>query len=94
MKFVLFYHSFTSCWNHGNAHFLRGIVSELLARGHDVQVFEPEDSWSLRNLLAEHGAKPLHDFAQVYPKLHSTRYNRAALDLDAAVVSVDADAGT
>ena len=33
MNFVLFYHSLSSDWNHGNAHFLRGIVSELLARG-------------------------------------------------------------
>ena len=36
MKFVLFYHSLVSDWNHGNAHFLRGIVRELMARGHEV----------------------------------------------------------
>ena len=30
MKFVLFYHSFASCWNHGNAHFLRGVARELI----------------------------------------------------------------
>ena len=29
MKFVLFYHSLVSDWNHGNAHFLRGIVREF-----------------------------------------------------------------
>ena len=33
MNFVLFYHSLLSDWNHGNAHFLSGIVSELRARG-------------------------------------------------------------
>ncbi|MGH8174867.1 MAG: glycosyltransferase, partial [Steroidobacter sp.] len=46
MKFVLFYHSLVSDWNHGNAHFLRGVVSELLARGHAVDVYEPENGWS------------------------------------------------
>ena len=82
MRIVMFYHTLLSDWNHGNAHFLRGIVSELLARGHDVRVFEPEDSWSMRNLIAEHGSRPLHDFAKAYPQLHSTRYNRHALDLE------------
>ena len=41
MKFVLFYHSLVSDWNHGNAHFLRGIVRELIARGHEVALYEP-----------------------------------------------------
>jgi spore maturation protein CgeB len=89
VRIVMFYHTLLSDWNHGNAHFLRGIVSELLARGHDVQVFEPEDSWSMRNLLAEHGSKPLHDFAKAYPQLHSTRYNRQALDLDETLAGAD-----
>jgi spore maturation protein CgeB len=38
MKIRMFYHSLVSDWNHGNAHFLRGIVTELMARGHDVLV--------------------------------------------------------
>jgi hypothetical protein len=41
LRFILFYHSLLSDWNHGNAHFLRGIASELLSRGHEVTVFEP-----------------------------------------------------
>lgn len=89
MRIVMFYHTLFSDWNHGNAHFLRGIVSELIARGHEVQVFEPEDSWSMRNLLAEHGSKPLHDFAKAYPHLHSTRYNRNALDLGDVLADAD-----
>ena len=36
MRFVLFYHSLISDWNHGNAHFLRGIVRELHRHGVDV----------------------------------------------------------
>ncbi len=52
MKIVLFYHSLLSDWNHGNAHFLRGIVQELKVRGHEVLVFEPENAWSRQNLIS------------------------------------------
>ena len=38
MKIVYFARSLQSCWNHGNAHFLRGVLSELIARGHEDQV--------------------------------------------------------
>ncbi len=58
MKIRLFYHSLLSDWNHDNAHFLRGIVSELKARGHDVAVFEPRNSWSLQNVTSDYGEGP------------------------------------
>ncbi|MHC1763015.1 MAG: glycosyltransferase [Verrucomicrobiia bacterium] len=90
MKFALFYHSLLSDWNHGNAHFLRGIVSELLARGHKATVFEPRDSWSLRNLLAEHGEAPVQQFRAAYPGLDSVRYDSAELDLASVVKGADA----
>ena len=41
MKAVLFYHAFTSCWNNGNAHFLRGIARELVRIGHEVVSANP-----------------------------------------------------
>jgi len=41
MKIVYFTHSLVSCWNHGNAHFLRGVLSDLIARGHEVRVYAP-----------------------------------------------------
>ena len=34
MRIAMFYHSLASDWNHGNAHFLRGIATELIERGH------------------------------------------------------------
>lgn len=77
MRFVLFYHSLISDWNHGNAHFLRGVVTELLDRGHDVEVCEPLDSWSVENLVRDHGTKPLDEFRRVFPHLHSTPYTLA-----------------
>ena len=52
MRFVYFTHSLASCWNHGNAHFLRGVLRELIAcAATQVEAFEPGGSWSLRNLL-------------------------------------------
>ena len=33
MRFVIFTHSLVSDWNHGNAHFLRGIARELIEQG-------------------------------------------------------------
>jgi spore maturation protein CgeB len=34
-------HSLVSDWNHGNAHFQRGVMRELIARGHDAVAAEP-----------------------------------------------------
>ncbi len=59
MRIVMFYHSLVSDWNNGNAHFLRGIVTELQARGHTVTVYEPQDGWSLANLRQTMAAHPL-----------------------------------
>jgi spore maturation protein CgeB len=80
VRILMFYHSLLSDWNHGNAHFLRGIVAELLSRGHQVEVFEPKEGWSLKNLLAEHGQKPLRKFRAAYPGLNSTPYDPAQFD--------------
>jgi len=89
MKLVLFYHSLLSDWNHGNAHFLRGIVKELKVRGHDVQVYEPENNWSLQNLISEYGEEKLNELQQYYPGLKTNFYNLDSLDLD--LVLKDAD---
>jgi spore maturation protein CgeB len=88
MRIVYFTHSLMSCWNHGNAHFLRGVLRELLARGHDVAVFEPEGAWSLTNLLRDHGDAGLRPFKRAYPELSSEIY-RAAADPAALVEGAD-----
>jgi spore maturation protein CgeB len=89
VRVVVFCHSLLSDWNHGNAHFLRGVCTELLARGHEVQVYEPANAWSVANLLAEHGPSALAGFARAYPQLQSHRYESAALDLDLALARAD-----
>jgi spore maturation protein CgeB len=89
VRVVIFCHSLLSDWNHGNAHFLRGIVWELQARGHGVSVYEPRASWSLENLLREHGEAALEGFHAAYPGLRSTRYYPETLDLDEALREAD-----
>jgi spore maturation protein CgeB len=91
LRVALFYHSLVSDWNHGNAHFLRGVVAELQARGARVVVYEPEDGWSRHNLLADHGQAPLSAFARAYPGLVSVTYDpsRLAVALDRMLDGVD-----
>jgi spore maturation protein CgeB len=92
MRFVIFCHSLVSDWNHGNAHFLRGVIRDLLRRGHAVTVHEPADGWSRSNLLADHGPTALAAFARAYPDLadKSRPYpNAEALDLDVVLAGAD-----
>jgi spore maturation protein CgeB len=89
MRIVMFYHTLLSDWNHGNAHFLRGVATELLSRGHEVCVYEPGNSWSLQNLIAEHGEEPIRRFHAAYPLLEANRYDLDTLDLDDALDGAD-----
>jgi spore maturation protein CgeB len=89
MRVVLFYHSLVSDWNHGNAHFLRGVISELMARGHQVDVYEPRDGWSVHHLRTYHGAEAIDRFYTVYPHLSSVRYDPESLDLEKALDQTD-----
>ena len=89
MKFVLFYHSLVSDWNHGNAHFLRGVVAELLGRGHQVVVHEPADGWSRTQMVAAHGPGTIDEFEQRFPALRSQVYRAGGPDLDEALDGAD-----
>jgi spore maturation protein CgeB len=88
MKVVYFTHSLSSCWNHGNAHFLRGILRELVLRGHAVVAFEPKAAWSLANLLADQGESGLAAYREAYPELKSTTFDRA-IDFETALDGAD-----
>jgi spore maturation protein CgeB len=89
LRIALFYHSLVSDWNHGNAHFLRGICSELLAMGHKVDVYEPDGGWSRTNLLDQEGPRALRDFKSAYPRLHSTTYDVRSFKADTLLGDTD-----
>ena len=85
MKVVLFCHSLRSDWNNGNAHFQRGVVAELVRRGHSVRVYEPHDAWAAVNLAEDMGEAALEAFRPFYPEIEIRGYDPAALDIDAAL---------
>jgi spore maturation protein CgeB len=86
----MFYHSLVSDWNHGNAHFLRGVVTELMSRGHQVSVYEPQEGWSITNLLMEErGRAAIAGFHEAYPHLKSIRYDPWTLELSKALNGAD-----
>lgn len=89
MRFVFFTHSLVSCWNHGNAHFLRGVVRALQARGHETRVFEPADGWSRQNLIGEAGEGIIARFYARFPELRSETCHWNRFDLDRALDGAD-----
>jgi len=89
MNVAIFCHSLVSDWNHGNAHFLRGVCRELVHRGHAVRVLEPAGGWSRSNLLKQHGPGPARDFDAAFPELESEQYDLEWLDLDAVLDDAD-----
>jgi spore maturation protein CgeB len=76
-----FAHSWVSDWNHGNAHFLRGLARQLLRMGHRVTCYEQLGSWSLSNLVRFEGERAIDaidEFRRVYPDLNVQFYNSDA----------------
>jgi spore maturation protein CgeB len=71
MRLTYFTHSLRSCWNHGNAHFLRGVLRALRAMGHEVRAVEPAEAWSRSNLVADAGPEALEAWRAHYPGLDS-----------------------
>ena len=86
MRIVFAVHAVASCWNNGNAHFLRGVVTALQALGHEVAVLEPADGWSTSNLRADAGEAALAAFEEAFPTVRPTRYG----SIEAALETVEA----
>jgi spore maturation protein CgeB len=73
-----FAHSWVSDWNHGNAHFLRGLAMALTDRGHEVRCYERLGSWSLSNLVRLEGDRAnqsIEGFRRRFPRLDVRFYN-------------------
>jgi spore maturation protein CgeB len=88
-RLVFFCQSLRSDWNHGNAHFLRGVLSECWHRGFDVLALEPADSWSSGNLYRDHGSVALDAWREAYPPLPLVVYDTDRLDLDQVLDGAD-----
>jgi spore maturation protein CgeB len=82
MKIVWFVHALASCWNNGNAHFLRGVGLALQKLGHDVRFCEPQGGWSEDNLINDHGPGALDSFRTAFPSLRPMKYPPDAPNLE------------
>jgi spore maturation protein CgeB len=90
MRIAFFNHSLLSCWNHGNAHFLRGLLTELAHRGHALRSYEAAGAWSMQNLLAEPGgASIVEEVQRTYPVLEVVRASPVPADVERALEGVD-----
>jgi spore maturation protein CgeB len=89
LRIKLFCHSIVSDWNHGNAHFLRGVMTDLAVRGHDVESLEPEGAWSRSNLESEFGPAPVEEFARRYPRIKWRTYNLARDSVSGLIDNAD-----
>jgi spore maturation protein CgeB len=88
-RLVLFCHSLRSDWNHGNAHFLRGVLSECFRRGFSVVALEPRNGWSAGNLALDHGPTALDAWREAYPPLPLVIYDPDRLDFDRLLDGAD-----
>jgi len=78
LSFRFFAHSWISDWNHGNAHFLRGLASELVNQGHEVRCYEERDGWSMKNLAEEESnavTQAVVAFRRAFPTLDVRFYS-------------------
>ena len=78
LRFRIFAHSWLSDWNHGNAHFLRGLARELVRLGHEVRCYEELGSWSLSHLMQEGevASNAIDQFRASFPELDVRFYDR------------------
>ena len=91
--FVIFYHSLVSDWNHGNAHFLRGVARARQRRGHDVSRLRARDALEpAKPGRATTGRRRSPAFERAYPQLRSeplrSRGARSRRVLDGADVVI------
>ncbi|WP_263418618.1 CgeB family protein [Terriglobus albidus] len=83
-RIAYFAHSIRSDWNNGNAHFLRGLIRELIALGHEVVAYELSENWSIQNLVLESkGRRSVNDFHHRFPEIVVRLYSDQTLKDDA-----------
>lgn len=79
LNIKIFAHSLVSDWNHGNAHFLRGLARALINMGHKVRCYEELGAWSLANLVKQEGESAIgaiDQFRRTYPELDVHFYKK------------------
>jgi spore maturation protein CgeB len=85
LRFVIFGLSITSSWGNGHATTYRGLVRELVARGHDVLFLERDVPWYADNRDLP---KPLHGTTALYNSVDEAkdRFSRQVGQADVVMV--------
>ena len=91
MRIAIFCHSLLSDWNHGNAHFLRGVASSSL-HGASTKYWYSNRGipGASRHLLPTTWRGALVAMKRTYPLLDPHRYDPQTIDLSEALDGVDA----
>ena len=88
MKIVMFYHSLfrigTTATRISSAAWRPNSSSAAMS-----EIYEPENGWSISNLIATHGYEPVREFRARFPLLRSKCYNLGTLDLNRALDGAD-----
>ena len=90
MRFGFFMQSYLADYNFGCAHFLRGLIRELLELGHTVEVFCPEDSWVTARSRELGGDTAIAEAREVYPAVATVLFGPDFTDIEARLVTLDA----
>ena len=89
MRVAIFCRSLATHWNRGNAHFLRGISTELISRGHELAVYGTRDGWSPSSLRRTQDATPNRGLAATFPILAGRESTLGELDLERGLDGAD-----
>ena len=85
MRFVIFTHSLVSDWNHGNAHFLRGIATELVRAAIASDVYEPLTAGAGAICCRTRARRRSADFEDAYPLIAEHLLRADSFDLGRAL---------
>jgi hypothetical protein len=90
VKLGFFMQSYLADYNFGCAHFLRGLIRELLDLGHDAQVFCPADSWVAERSCALGGDAVLDEARALYPAVPTVSFEPGFAGLESHLATLDA----
>jgi spore maturation protein CgeB len=79
MKIGFFCESVIADYNNDSIYFLRGVVNELITRGHQVVVFEKENNSALVSVTREFGKTGVTEFKRIYPHIEAVFYKTGSL---------------
>lgn len=79
MKAAFFQESILSDFNCNSTSFIRGMISELCKRGHQINSFEKENNDALIAATKVAGKAPINEFKRLYPEINFGFYKKSTI---------------